>query len=95
MIPIIVQNFKNKKVLMLGWGNNITNKITKKIGYAVFFSRKRKNIWIKGEQSTNFQIIKKILKDCDNDCYLYVVIQINNICCHKKKKTCFNDKKNF
>ncbi|MGX7589462.1 phosphoribosyl-AMP cyclohydrolase [Candidatus Vidania fulgoroideorum] len=91
MIPIIIQELKTKKILMLGWGNKNTIKISKKIGYTTLFSRNRKKVWIKGEESTNFQIIKKILTDCDKDCYLFIVLQINNRSCHKYKYNCFND----
>ncbi|MGX7576901.1 phosphoribosyl-AMP cyclohydrolase [Candidatus Vidania fulgoroideorum] len=88
MIPIIVQNIK-KDIIMQAWGNIKCIKKTNKFGYSYFFSRKRSNFWIKGEISTNFQIVKKILYDCDKDCYLYIVDQVNKICCHKKKKSCF------
>lgn len=91
MIPIIIQNIKNNEILMLGWGNKKTIKLSQKIGYTVLYSRKRKQIWIKGEKSTNYQIVKKIILDCDKDTVLFLVKQINNICCHKNKSTCFND----
>ncbi|WP_458659033.1 phosphoribosyl-AMP cyclohydrolase [Candidatus Vidania fulgoroideorum] len=78
---------------MLAWGTVETINKSNKIGYAIFFSRKRKKIWIKGEKSTNYQILKRSYYDCDKDSYLYIVKQINNICCHKKKKTCFFNKK--
>ncbi|XAO72494.1 MAG: phosphoribosyl-AMP cyclohydrolase [Candidatus Vidania fulgoroideorum] len=88
LLPTIIQNNK-KKILMLGWSNKKTIKLSIKIGYSVFFSRKRNKLWIKGEKSKNFQIIKKIYKDCDNDSYLFIVIQVNNKTCHKNKKSCF------
>ncbi|MGX7577301.1 phosphoribosyl-AMP cyclohydrolase [Candidatus Vidania fulgoroideorum] len=93
LIPIIVQS-QTKTVLMLAWGNGNTIYKTNKFGYSFFFSRKRKRVWLKGEQSTNFQIIKKIHIDCDKDCLLYTVNQINKICCHKETQTCFYDKYN-
>lgn len=89
IFPIIVQEKKTKKVLMLAWGTKETIKKTIKFGYSYFFSRKRKKIWIKGEKSGNYQIIKNVIKDCDKDSFLYKIIQVNNISCHKKKKSCF------
>lgn len=88
LIPSIIQNC-NKKVTMLAWSNKKSISLLKKIGYMSFYSRKRKEIWIKGEKSTNFQIVKKYFFDCDKDSVLFVVNQVNNISCHKNKKTCF------
>ncbi|UOQ33104.1 phosphoribosyl-AMP cyclohydrolase / phosphoribosyl-ATP pyrophosphohydrolase [Candidatus Vidania fulgoroideae] len=89
IFPIIVQDNDTKEVLMLAWGEKKTIEKTKKNGYSYFFSRSRKKIWIKGEKSGNYQIIKEIRKDCDNDCFLYIVDQVNKITCHKNKKSCF------
>ncbi|MGX7583091.1 phosphoribosyl-AMP cyclohydrolase [Candidatus Vidania fulgoroideorum] len=89
IFPIIVQEIKTKKILMLAWGNYKTIHNTKVFGYSYFFSRKRKKIWIKGEKSSNYQIVNKIKIDCDKDCFLYIIKQINNISCHKKLKSCF------
>ncbi|MGX7576478.1 phosphoribosyl-AMP cyclohydrolase [Candidatus Vidania fulgoroideorum] len=89
MIPIIIQNHHSKKIIMFAWGNIETLKKTSITGYSYFFSRKRKKIWIKGEKSSNFQIIKSIYIDCDFDCVLLNVIQLNKKCCHYNKNICF------
>ncbi|MGX7586188.1 phosphoribosyl-AMP cyclohydrolase [Candidatus Vidania fulgoroideorum] len=89
MIPIVVQNFYNKKILIQTWGTIETIKKTYKYGISYFFSRKKKRIWIKGEQSSDIQLIKKIIIDCDYDSLIYLVIQINKSCCHLKYKSCF------
>ncbi|UOQ27885.1 phosphoribosyl-AMP cyclohydrolase / phosphoribosyl-ATP pyrophosphohydrolase [Candidatus Vidania fulgoroideae] len=89
IFPIVVQEDKSKKILMLAWGKKKTIKKTKVFGYSYFYSRSRKKIWIKGEKSGNYQIVKRIKKDCDSDCFLYSVNQVNNISCHRNKKSCF------
>ncbi|MGX7582801.1 phosphoribosyl-AMP cyclohydrolase [Candidatus Vidania fulgoroideorum] len=89
MIPVIVQDFYNKKILMQSWVNINSLRKTFKNGYSYYYSRKRKKIWLKGIESCNYQIIKKILIDCDFDSVIFIVIQINKICCHFKKKNCF------
>ncbi|MGX7589324.1 phosphoribosyl-AMP cyclohydrolase [Candidatus Vidania fulgoroideorum] len=86
--PAIIQN-KNNKVLMLGYVNRMSIKTSLKIGYIVFYSRKRLKFWIKGETSTNFMLLLNSKIDCDKDSYLFVVKQINNISCHKGTKSCF------
>ncbi|UOQ38029.1 phosphoribosyl-AMP cyclohydrolase / phosphoribosyl-ATP pyrophosphohydrolase [Candidatus Vidania fulgoroideae] len=89
VFPIIVQDNKSKKVLMLAWGEKKAIKKTKSFGYSYFYSRSRKKMWIKGEKSGNYQIVEKIKKDCDGDCFLYLVNQVNNVSCHKNKASCF------
>ncbi|QSW37634.1 phosphoribosyl-AMP cyclohydrolase [Candidatus Vidania fulgoroideae] len=77
------------KILMLAWTTpNLVNN-TIKYGYSYFFSRKHNKIWIKGEQSSNFQLVHKVLIDCDKDTYIYVVTQVNNTSCHTGSKSCF------
>ncbi|MGX7577036.1 phosphoribosyl-AMP cyclohydrolase [Candidatus Vidania fulgoroideorum] len=57
--------------------------------FTYFWSRSRKKIWLKGEDSKNFQLIKKIFIDCDSDTFLITVKQINNCCCHLQTRSCF------
>lgn len=91
LIPVIVQDFKTREVLMLAYMNEIALRKTLETGYAFYWSRSRKKIWMKGETSGNFQKVKRIIADCDNDSILLIVEQIGNAC-HKNKKSCFHNK---
>lgn len=91
LIPIITQDFKTDKVLMLGFMNREALKKTLKEGKVTYFSRTRKKLWTKGETSGNFQLVKEIYLDCDNDSLLIKVNQIGNVC-HTGHKTCFYQK---
>ncbi len=88
LVPIVVQNYKTKEVLMLGFTNKECFKKTLKENKIVYWSRTRKKEWLKGETSGNYQIVKEIFLDCDNDTLLIKVNQIGNVC-HTGNKTCF------
>ena len=91
LIPIIVQDYKKNKVLMLGFMNKSALKKTLKEGKVTYWSRTRKKLWTKGETSGNFQIVKEIWLDCDSDTILIKVKQLGNVC-HTGNKTCFFQK---
>ena len=88
LIPVITQDYENGNVLMLGFMNKEALKKTLKEGKVTYWSRTRKKFWTKGEESGNFQEVKEILLDCDNDTLLIKVKQIGNVC-HTGNKTCF------
>jgi len=88
LIPVVTQDYKTNKVLMLGFMNREALKKTLKEGKVTYFSRTRKKLWTKGETSGNFQLVKEIFLDCDNDTLLIMVDQIGNVC-HTGHKTCF------
>lgn len=88
LAPVITQDFKTGKVLMLGFMNKEALEKTLKEGKVTYFSRTRKKLWTKGETSGNFQLVKKIWLDCDLDTLLIKVDQIGNVC-HTGHKTCF------
>lgn len=88
LIPAIVQDSKTKQVLMLAYMNLSSLKKTMKIKKTCFWSRSRKEFWIKGMTSGHFQHVKNIYFDCDLDALLIVVRQIGGAC-HTGKKTCF------
>ncbi|MDD3406542.1 MAG: phosphoribosyl-AMP cyclohydrolase [Methanomicrobium sp.] len=88
LVPVIVQDFCSKKVLMFAWADRDAVLITKKTGYAHYFSRSRKKIWKKGEESGHVQEIVKIFIDCDCDALLYQVRQTGGAC-HTGYDTCF------
>jgi len=91
LIPVVVQDFKSKKLLMLAFTNEEALKKTLSTGYAHYWSRSRSKLWMKGETSGHTQKIKSILVDCDYDALLFLVEQKGNVC-HTGKDTCFHNK---
>ncbi len=91
LIPVITQDYKTNKVLMLGFMNKEALKKTLAEGKVTYFSRVRKKLWTKGETSGNLQLVKEIWLDCDNDTLLIKVDQKGNVC-HTGHKTCFFQK---
>ncbi len=92
LIPAITQDSETGKILMFAWMNQESLLLTIKKQQAVYYSRSRKKIWIKGEESGYTQLIKEIYTDCDNDAILLKVEQIGNIACHTGRKSCFFQK---
>ncbi len=88
LIPAIVQDYKSKEVLMLAYMNIDSLKKTLKIGKTCFWSRSRKEYWVKGMTSGHFQFVKSIHFDCDLDTLLIKVKQLG-CACHTMKKSCF------
>lgn len=88
LIPVITQDQKTNKVLMLGFMNKNALKKTLKEGKVTYWSRARKKLWAKGESSGHYQLVKEIFLDCDKDTLLIKVKQIGNVC-HTGHKTCF------
>ncbi|ADC64465.1 Phosphoribosyl-AMP cyclohydrolase [Ferroglobus placidus DSM 10642] len=88
LIPVIVQDVKTKEVLMLAYANEEALKRTIKTGYAHYFSRSRKKLWMKGEESGNVQRVVEIRVDCDGDAILYLVEQ-KGVACHTGNYSCF------
>ena len=91
LIPVVVQDSRSKKVLMLAYTNMEALEKTLSTGYAHYWSRSRGKLWKKGETSGNVQKVKGIIMDCDYDALLFLVEQKGNVC-HTGKKTCFHNK---
>ncbi len=91
LAPVITQDYKTNKVLMLGFMNKDALKKTLKEGKVTYWSRTRKKLWTKGDTSGNLQLVKEIWLDCDNDTLLIKVKQIGSVC-HTGRKTCFFQK---
>jgi len=89
LIPVIAQDHKNNDVLMLAYMNVEAWEKTLKTGKATYWSRSRNQLWLKGESSGNFQIVKEIYIDCDLDTILLKVDQVGNAACHEGYKSCF------
>jgi len=88
LIPVIVQDAESKDVLMMAWANKEAVRLTQESGYAHYYSRSRKKLWKKGEESGHFQKVRRILTDCDEDCLIYEVEQ-TGAACHTGYRTCF------
>jgi phosphoribosyl-AMP cyclohydrolase len=91
LIPVVVQDDMSKEVLMLAYANDEALAKTLSTGYAHYWSRSRKKLWMKGETSGNTQKIRKVVTDCDYDTLLYVVDQ-KGPACHTEEYTCFHNK---
>jgi len=88
LIPAIIQDFKNNQVLMLGYMNKESIRRTLKSGKTCFWSRSRKEYWVKGLTSGHFQFVKSIAYDCDMDALLVKVRQVGKAC-HTGNRSCF------
>jgi phosphoribosyl-AMP cyclohydrolase len=88
LIPVIVQDIKSGQVLMMAYANEEAIQLTQETGYAHYYSRSRKKLWKKGEESGHFQKVGQILTDCDEDCLLYLVEQ-KGAACHTGYVSCF------
>src|SRR5579859_5427111 len=99
LIPAIVQDHANKRVLMMAWMNRASLQRTIETGRTHFWSRTRQKFWMKGETSGHTQTVKDIAFDCDGDTLLIQVEQIGPAC-HEGYRSCFftsvqNDGHNF
>ena len=90
LLPVIVQDKITKDILMLAYVNEEALRYTIKTGNACFWSTSRNKLWIKGEESGNFQPVKEILLDCDMDALLYQV-QSEYPACHTGHRSCFHN----
>ena len=88
LIPAIIQNASTGKVLMLGYINEESLKISIETGKVCFYSRSRKKLWQKGETSGNYLNVREILKDCDEDALLIKVDPVGPTC-HTGNESCF------
>lgn len=91
LVPAIVQDAHTKVVLMLGFMNEEALEKTKVEGKVTFYSRTKKRLWTKGEESGNFLMVKDIKVDCDNDTLLIAALPVGPVC-HTLTDTCFNEK---
>ncbi|MBI5145241.1 MAG: phosphoribosyl-AMP cyclohydrolase [Candidatus Omnitrophica bacterium] len=88
LIPAIIQDYKTGQVLMLAYMNKESLRRTLKIGKTCFWSRSRRQYWVKGATSGNYQFVKSVAYDCDMDALLVKVKQIG-VACHTGNKSCF------
>lgn len=90
LIPAVIQDSETAEVLMVGFMNEAALALTRRTGFATFFSRTRNKIWMKGETSGNRLKVVDILVDCDDDTVLVKVIREGdgNVC-HTGERSCF------
>ena len=95
LIPVIVQDHETHKVLMFAWMNREALQKTMELRQAVYFSRSRRKLWFKGEESGHVQHVKSLRMDCDQDVLLLTVEQVGGIACHTGRNSCFFEAYNF
>jgi phosphoribosyl-AMP cyclohydrolase len=91
LVPAVVQDSTSREVLMVGFMNEAAFDMTRRTGYATFFSRTRHTLWTKGETSGNRLAVEQLLVDCDDDTVVLLVRRLGdgNVC-HTGERTCFN-----
>jgi len=89
LVPAIAQDDKTGENLMVAWMNRDALKETIETQKAVYWSRSRKKIWRKGEESGHEQLIKEVRLDCDADVILLKIKQKGGIACHTGRQSCF------
>jgi phosphoribosyl-AMP cyclohydrolase len=88
LVPAIVQDHKDGRVLMMAWMNRASLETTVATGKTHFWSRSRQKFWMKGESSGHTQTVKDISFDCDGDTLLIQVEQVG-AACHEGYRSCF------
>lgn len=91
LVPAIVQDYRNKEVLMLAYMSKESLIKTLETKQTWFYSRSRNELWNKGATSGNIQIVKEIKIDCDLDTILILVEQVG-VACHTGELSCFHKK---
>jgi len=92
LVPVIAQDKDSGAVLMVAWMNREALKRTVEGGEAVYWSRSRKKLWHKGEESGHVQKVHEVRLDCDEDVLLLKVEQVGGIACHTGRHNCFFQK---
>jgi phosphoribosyl-AMP cyclohydrolase len=92
LVPAIAQEAQTGKVLMVAWMNREALEQTVAGGEAVYWSRSRRKLWHKGEESGHVQKVRELRLDCDEDVILLSVEQVGGIACHTGRHNCFFQK---
>jgi phosphoribosyl-AMP cyclohydrolase / phosphoribosyl-ATP pyrophosphohydrolase len=90
LVPVVVQDYKTQKMLMLGFMNEEAYQKTMEEKKVTFFSRTKNRLWTKGETSSNFLMVKEVLVDCDGDTLL-IKADPQGPVCHTGADTCFDE----
>ena len=89
LVPAIAQDAKTGEVLMFAFMNREALEKTAETGQAIYWSRSRRKLWHKGEESGHFQKVAEIRTDCDKDVVLLKIEQVGGIACHTGRRSCF------
>ena len=92
LVPVIAQEAATGDILMFAWMNRDALARTVETGEAVYWSRSRKKLWHKGEESGHTQKVSEIRLDCDEDVILLKIEQKGGIACHTGRHSCFFQK---
>ncbi|MDP1654356.1 MAG: phosphoribosyl-AMP cyclohydrolase [Rhodocyclaceae bacterium] len=92
LVPAIAQDAQTGAVLMFAWMNREALEKTAQLGEAIYWSRSRRKLWHKGEESGHTQKILEIRTDCDKDVVLLKIEQTGGIACHTGRRSCFFNK---
>ncbi len=92
LVPVIAQELGTNQVLMFAFMNREALKLTMETGHAVYWSRSRRKLWHKGEESGHVQKVHELRLDCDADVILMTVEQVGGIACHTGRHDCFFQK---
>jgi phosphoribosyl-AMP cyclohydrolase len=92
LVPAIAQDAATGEVLMFAWMNREALEKTAQLGEAVYWSRSRRKLWHKGEESGHTQKVVEIRTDCDSDVVLLKIEQTGGIACHTGRRSCFFNK---
>jgi len=89
LVTVITQDYNSREVLMVAYTDKAGYLETLRTGIATYYSTSRKERWVKGETSGNYQEVTGILIDCDGDCVIYIVRQKGGWACHTDARSCF------
>ncbi|MFN0102859.1 MAG: phosphoribosyl-AMP cyclohydrolase [Bryobacteraceae bacterium] len=89
LVTAVIQDHRTGRILMVGFMNEESFRLTVERGYAIFWSRSRRKLWLKGESSGHKLLVKSIQTDCDRDAILIQVEAIGPGVCHEGYESCF------
>lgn len=89
LVPAVAQDFKTGRILMMAWMNREALMLTAQEQRAIYYSRSRKKLWRKGEESGHVQHLHEIRLDCDADVVVLQIEQVGGIACHTGRESCF------
>ena len=92
LVAAIAQDAASGKVLTLAWMNREALARTVATGEAHYWSRSRRRLWHKGEESGHVQSVREVRLDCDSDALLLLVEQAGGIACHTGRARCFHQR---
>lgn len=89
LVPVIAQDAASGRVLMFAWMDREALRLTAETGLAHYWSRSRRKLWKKGEESGHLQQVREIRLDCDEDVIVLQIEQSGGIACHTGRESCF------